>query len=199
MFPPSRSTVPPTEDSAVRSTDSDALLSRVSAAKQGYLVDSFAPLFLTPAQRRSTERRPPLINIGTHARTWAVDELVDQFLRSEKPESEGGQVQVLSLGAGTDTRFWRMRKRWSDREGEESWPVRKWVEVDFPEATSSKARTIATKVELKGALGGEVKIGTLSSFSLVLATTDPKFCRRTRRIRIIFSSLRSPSWRLAQS
>lgn len=174
MFPPSRSTGSSTEDSAVRSTDSDALLSRISAAKQGYLVDSFAPLFLTPAQRRSTERRPPLINIGTHARTWAVDELVDQFVRSEKPESDGGKVQVLNLGAGTDTRFWRMRKRWSELEGEESWPVRKWVEVDFPEATSTKARTIATKAELKGALGGDVKIGKLRLTSALRPSTDPK-------------------------
>ncbi|GAA5975421.1 hypothetical protein JCM5350_006474 [Sporobolomyces pararoseus] len=158
MFPPSRPSGSVSEDAAVRSTDSDALLSRVSAARQGYLIDSFSPLFLTPSQRRVTERRPPLINIGTHARTWAVDQLVEQFLRSGNGRNSERPLQVLSLGAGTDTRFWRMRKRWSEREGEESWPCRKWVEVDFAEATGTKARTIATKAELKSLLGGEFKI-----------------------------------------
>ncbi|GAA5944629.1 uncharacterized protein JCM15063_000063, partial [Sporobolomyces koalae] len=153
MFPPPHTASPTAEDAAVRSTDSDALLSRVSAAKQGYLVDPLAPLFLTPAQRRSTERRPPLINIGTHARCWAVDNLVQHFFQSER------DVQVLSLGAGTDTRYWRTRQWWHATQGElESWPCRKWVEVDFAEATSSKARTVATKAELKAHLGGDVKI-----------------------------------------
>ncbi|GAA6006150.1 hypothetical protein JCM11491_002050 [Sporobolomyces phaffii] len=148
MFPPSRAP----SDSAVRSTDADALLSRVSAAKHAYLADAFSPLFLTPAQRKSTEPRPPLINIGTHARTWAVDALVEQFLATREA------VQVLSLGAGTDSRFWRMRQRWTDTRGAESWPCRNWVEVDFPEATGAKARTIATKAELKSQLGGDLKV-----------------------------------------
>ncbi|BGP50501.1 carboxy methyl transferase for protein phosphatase 2A [Rhodotorula kratochvilovae] len=138
-------------DAAVRSTDSDALVSRASAAALGYLDDPFARLFLGPAQRRSSDRRPPLINIGTHARTWAVDHLVDSFLRDQV-----GPTQVLSLGAGTDTRFWRTRKRW-EAEGRE-WTCARWVEVDFPEATGAKARTVSSKPELKGALGGTVKI-----------------------------------------
>ncbi|GAA5823863.1 hypothetical protein JCM11251_003323 [Rhodosporidiobolus azoricus] len=163
MLPPRRfdgPPVPPTQqnpDAAVRSTDSDALLSRASAHQLGYLQDSFSTLFLTPTQRRSPERRPPLINIGTHARTFAVDELVEQFLL--QAGQGDGRCQVLSLGAGTDTRFWRMRKRWEDekdRVGE--WRCKRWVEVDFPEATGAKARTVSTKAELKGALGGAVKI-----------------------------------------
>ncbi|BGP18664.1 hypothetical protein JCM10213_002908 [Rhodosporidiobolus nylandii] len=159
MFPPRRlqeasGPAQPSADAAVRSTDLDALVSRASAHREGYLKDPFALLFLPPAQRRSGEKRPPLINIGTHARTWAVDELVEQFLRRE-----AGECQVLSLGAGTDTRFWRLRKKWEEgrvRLGE--WRCRRWVEVDFPEATSAKAKTVSGKTELKGALGSDVKI-----------------------------------------
>ncbi|GAA5901129.1 hypothetical protein JCM5296_006279 [Sporobolomyces johnsonii] len=174
MLLPSRQPGPATSaDAAVRATDSDALLSRVSAANQAYLADPFAPLFLSPAQRRSPERRPPLINIGTHARTWAVDHLVDQFLRSADDDDQRANVQVLSLGAGADTRFWRMRKRWDERRGAESWPCRRWVEVDFPEATGAKARTVSSKAELRGALGGEINIeqgglGLTSSLYAVL-------------------------------
>ncbi|GAA6029010.1 hypothetical protein JCM8097_001550 [Rhodosporidiobolus ruineniae] len=144
-------------DAAVRSTDLDALTSRCSAHSLGYIDDPLSLLFLPPAQRRNPDKRPPLINLGTHARTWAVDELVEQFLAASSSGEGGAQPrQVLSLGAGNDTRFWRMRKRWAD-EGRE-WTCRKWVEVDFPEATGSKARVVSMKAELKGQLGGDVKI-----------------------------------------
>ncbi|GAA6005067.1 leucine carboxy methyltransferase [Rhodotorula paludigena] len=141
-------------DAAVRSTDSDALVSRASAAALGYLADPFSSLFLSPQQRRAVDRRPPLIHIGTHARTWAVDSLVARFLdRNVGPHHP---VQVLSLGAGTDTRFWRLRKQWADAG--KDWNCARWVEVDFPEATTAKARTVSTKPDLRSALGGDVKI-----------------------------------------
>lgn len=145
-------------DAATRSTDTDALVSRTSAAAHGYLSDPFASLFLSPALRRSTEKRPPLINLGTHARTWAVDELVRQFLLAEETTAGKGK-QVLSLGAGTDTRFWRFRDEW-EKAGKE-WGCTKWVEVDFEEATAGKAKTVCGKPLLKGKLGGEIKIGEL--------------------------------------
>lgn len=51
-------------------------------------------------------KRPPLINIGTHARTTGVDELVRRFLLGPAKAAGGGQI--VSLGAGSDTRFWRI-------------------------------------------------------------------------------------------
>ncbi|GAA5856635.1 hypothetical protein JCM8547_005902 [Rhodosporidiobolus lusitaniae] len=172
MFPPPHTgPSPSTADSAVRSTDSDALVSRVAAHSLHYLDDPLSLLFLSPQQRRNPDRRPPLINIGTHARCWAVDDLVEQFLREGRagsgggagqPTGQAGGVQVLSLGAGTDTRFWRLRKRWQqwrdkgDEVGE--WPCRRWVEVDFPEATGAKARTVSSKADLRKELGEDVKI-----------------------------------------
>ncbi|KAL8278440.1 hypothetical protein RQP46_009130 [Phenoliferia psychrophenolica] len=139
-------------DASVRSTDTDALVSRASAASLGYLSDPFAPLFLTPALRRSTEKRPPLINIGTHARTWAIDALVAQFLA----DADGGERQVLSLGAGTDTRMWRLIDK-AKLEGR-PWACRRWIEVDFEEATGGKARTVVGKQILKDPLGDAIRI-----------------------------------------
>ncbi|GAA5842037.1 hypothetical protein JCM9279_002763 [Rhodotorula babjevae] len=141
------------EDAAVRSTDTDALVSRCCAASLGYLDDNLSPAFLSPNQRRNLDRRPPLINLGTHARTWAVDRLVADFLLVAQV---GHQCQVVSLGAGTDSRFWRMRNLF-DHQGRD-WPCKHWVEVDFPEATSAKARAVASKPALRDALGDSVKI-----------------------------------------
>ena len=39
--------------------------------------------------------------MGTHHRTIAIDRVVDSFLKN-------GGKQVVSLGAGSDTRFWRL-------------------------------------------------------------------------------------------
>lgn len=152
------------EDAAVRSTDTDALVSRCAAASLDYLDDKLSPLFLAPNQRRNLDRRPPLINIGTHARTYALDRLVADFLLLDHHQvghQPARQCQVVSLGAGTDSRFWRIRTLF-DQQGRD-WPCKHWVEVDFPEATSAKARTVASKPVLRDALGGNVKIGASPS------------------------------------
>lgn len=80
-----------------------------SAVKQGYLVDPYAEKLIRGRPSRQTYLRPPLINLGTHARTWAVDQLVESFLRDVVGEGEVGQI--VSLGAGSDTRFWRLQVR----------------------------------------------------------------------------------------
>jgi [phosphatase 2A protein]-leucine-carboxy methyltransferase len=78
-----------------------------SAVNLGYLVDPFVSHLYRPKYGESSQssggssRKPPLINVGTHHRTWAIDLLVDQFL-------ERGGKQIVSLGAGSDTRFWRL-------------------------------------------------------------------------------------------
>ena len=46
-----------------------------------------------------------MINVGTYLRTRGIDHLVDQFL--EAAEEDGGQI--VSLGAGSDSRFWQLR------------------------------------------------------------------------------------------
>ncbi|SCZ89094.1 BZ3500_MvSof-1268-A1-R1_Chr1-1g00951 [Microbotryum saponariae] len=176
---------------AVQSTDLDALLSRHSASTLSYLSDPYTTYFLPPSIRRagpSGWRRPVLIHLGTHARTWGVDRGVERFLfgggRTEGEGREGsgsgrgsggeqvarsklgrrGKRQVLSMGAGTDTRYWRMRDKWISEAAEgsrtlEGWEeVVNWVEVDFEEATSAKAKIVATKKELKDGVGHSLKI-----------------------------------------
>ncbi|OWZ50778.1 leucine carboxyl methyltransferase 1 [Cryptococcus neoformans A2-102-5] len=144
-------------DDAVRLTDDDAASSRLyvsrlrapstapdyaacsSAAQAGYLHDPFASLLYKapmsqpgefPPQGASRARKPPLINVGTHHRTWGIDLLVDRFLQS-------GGKQVVSLGAGSDTRFWRLMSRATPPD------LAKYVEIDFPHLTSPKAQRIA--------------------------------------------------------
>jgi [phosphatase 2A protein]-leucine-carboxy methyltransferase len=123
----------------VRSTDDDAAASRLSCAELGYIDDPFATAFVT-----APAARPPLINIGTHARTWAMDVVVHGFLNSQPSRPK----QIVSLGAGTDTRFFKLH-----RDGLRGPNLRRYVEIDFAESTSKKARIVKGHPAFASALG----------------------------------------------
>lgn len=82
-------------DRAVQKTDHDAAASKMSAVKRGYYEDPYLELFCP-----KFESRLPLLNIGTWCRVRAIDEFIAQFLTTH----EGKKVQIVSLGAGSDTR-----------------------------------------------------------------------------------------------
>lgn len=95
---------------ALHHVESSKLTLPRSAVNLGYLPDPFLPYLYRPPMSSShggnagaggPSRKPPLINVGTHHRTMAVDMLVQQFFHR-------GGGQVLGLGAGSDTRFWRL-------------------------------------------------------------------------------------------
>jgi [phosphatase 2A protein]-leucine-carboxy methyltransferase len=102
MFPPPSKSQD--ADGSIRSTDNDAALARLSAVQKSYLSDPFIR-FLVP-RAHLQPARPPLINIGTFVRTIAIDDLVQQWLSISS--NTGKKCQIVSLGAGSDTRFWRL-------------------------------------------------------------------------------------------
>ncbi|KAK3110920.1 carboxy methyl transferase for protein phosphatase 2A [Teratosphaeriaceae sp. CCFEE 6253] len=89
-------------DAIVQQTDHDASSSRMSTVALGYLEDPFAEAFL--AQGGQITKRYPIIHRGTYVRTKAIDHLVDRLLLAQ-PEQ---RKQIVSLGAGSDTRFFRL-------------------------------------------------------------------------------------------
>ncbi|CAK4034311.1 Leucine carboxyl methyltransferase 1 [Lecanosticta acicola] len=89
-------------DQVIQQTDNDASSSRMSAVESGYLEDPFAKSFFPAGQE--VARRYPIINRGTYVRTKGIDRLVSCFLNTD-PDSE---KQIVSLGAGSDSRFFRM-------------------------------------------------------------------------------------------
>ncbi|KAH9942177.1 leucine carboxyl methyltransferase [Epithele typhae] len=131
----------PGGDSAIRATDGDAVLARFSAVQRGYLADPFLAPFVPRAHLQPP--RPPLINIGTYVRSEAVDGLLGAWL-ARCPRG----AQVVSLGAGSDTRFWRLAA------GPRKDAVARYVEIDFPENTTKKAMAIRKHAVLHEPLGG---------------------------------------------
>ncbi|KAE8375191.1 S-adenosyl-L-methionine-dependent methyltransferase [Aspergillus bertholletiae] len=127
------------KDRVVQGTDNDASVSRLSAVALGYLQDPFAKTVL------GTEfetRRLPIINRGTYVRTTAIDRLVNQFL-SQEPQTK---KQIISLGAGTDTRAFRLF-------ASQSPPNLIYHEIDFAVNTTAKIKFIHSTPTLQRALG----------------------------------------------
>ncbi|KZT72270.1 leucine carboxyl methyltransferase [Daedalea quercina L-15889] len=144
MLPPRfKESARPDTDGAVRLTDTDAALARLSAVHKHYLTDPFIRHFVPRAHLQPP--RPPLINIGTYVRSEGIDKLVEAWFSFT--EQEGTQCQVVSLGAGSDTRFWRIST------GPRKDLLRAYFEIDFAEITTKKAMAIRKSKELSVVLG----------------------------------------------
>ncbi|RFU30576.1 hypothetical protein B7463_g5789, partial [Scytalidium lignicola] len=136
-------------DETIQGTDTDAAVSRLSAVTLGYLEDRYAEHFVSgPAIRRL-----PIINRGTYTRTSTLDLLINAFLSSSgsktptssSPSASAAQLQtkqIISLGAGTDTRYFRIRDQ----------NLHKNViyhEFDFPRVTEVKYRVVQNSPSLR--------------------------------------------------
>ncbi|KAI4118456.1 MAG: hypothetical protein LQ345_001484 [Seirophora villosa] len=126
------------KDKIVQQTDQDASVSRLSAVELGYLDDPFAKLFVSG---NGNQRRFPIINRGTYVRTTAIDNLVHRFLSS--PSSSAARKQIISFGAGSDTRFFRLRTQ------APPFPAFTYHELDFASNTAQKIATIARSPALR--------------------------------------------------
>ena len=132
----------------IQGTDTDAAVSRLSAVELGYLDDPYAQYFVQNSgpgdrrlpiinrgewgrDRRQFDQRAYTVFVGTYTRTAALNALIESFL-AEKG-SLSGTRQIVSLGAGTDTRpISLFRKR---RQADLV-----YHEIDFPAACSRKMR-----------------------------------------------------------
>lgn len=128
------------KDAAVQQTSDDAAVSKLSALSLGYISDEFLGYFIPLAAR---SRRPPLINRGYFARSCAMSQIMKSFAQlAQTTQNQQNQVkiQVLSLGAGSDTTYFRLKK--------EKKHIFKYYEVDFLDAMKRKYDTIMNTPEL---------------------------------------------------
>ncbi|KAM7217031.1 putative leucine carboxyl methyltransferase [Rhypophila decipiens] len=139
-------------DATIQGTDTDAAVSRLSAVHLGYLQDPFANLFVQPGPSGSSARRLPIINRGTYTRTTAIDKLVNIFLS----QTEGQERQIISLGAGTDTRSLRL---FSASTSSRQQPVQNltYHEIDFPDIRARKLRIVRGSPQLRNVLSDPVE------------------------------------------
>ncbi|KAM9804463.1 tRNA wybutosine-synthesizing protein 4 [Neosynchiropus ocellatus] len=132
-------------DTAVQGTNDSSVVSKVSAATQGYFQDVSLQQFVSKVARRA-----PLINRGYYVRWKAVDHCVKRFLQVTEKCS---RRQVLSLGAGFDSLYFRLHAEGAlDRVAV--------FEVDFPDVTQRKAALIRSSHTLRAMLDPQVQFLT---------------------------------------
>ncbi len=134
-------------DEVVQGTDHDAASSRMSAVALGYLEDEYANAFFTSGQE--APRRYPIINRGTYVRTKVLDELVARFLRTRPNERK----QIISLGAGSYTRFFRLRSKSKDVNYSKVY----YHELDFEHNVGQKRAQIRSSSKLQDLVEGARK------------------------------------------
>ena len=98
-------------------TNDDATAARNSAAKKGYITDEYVSLFTKKS------KSSPLMNKGTALRTLAINSMIAKYAQEYK------EIQVVSLGAGFDTRCFTLDS------------IIYW-EIDFPQVVQKKIQII---------------------------------------------------------
>ncbi|GMT34564.1 hypothetical protein PFISCL1PPCAC_25861, partial [Pristionchus fissidentatus] len=127
------------DDYSVQKTNDDASQSKLAAVKMGYWKDEFLARFVSMStDDGQLVHRDPEISLGYWARVTVIRQYVDAFL-----ERAGPGAQIISIGCGFDTLFWRLKS-----EGK---TFARFVEVDFSSVTSRKLRVIRRAA---AALGG---------------------------------------------
>ncbi|XP_067912109.1 leucine carboxyl methyltransferase 1 isoform X3 [Heterodontus francisci] len=135
-----------TADEAVRSTCDDATVCKRFAVSMSYWKDPYIQYFT----KQPNERKAPEINRGYYARVKAVNILLDAFIKKTSCN-----CQVINLGAGLDTTFWRLKNQ--------NMLPKKYFEIDFPMIVMRKVHLIKTKPPLSKPI-----IETHSSSSLLI-------------------------------
>ncbi|XP_004466778.2 tRNA wybutosine-synthesizing protein 4 [Dasypus novemcinctus] len=121
---------------AVQSTNDSSALSKSSLAARGYVHDAFAALLVA-----GTARRTALIHRGYYVRARAVRHCVRAFLERKCAPFDAPRSQILSLGAGSDSLYFRLKAA-GCLAGAAVW------EVDFPDVARRKAERIRDTPEL---------------------------------------------------
>uniref|UniRef100_A0A287AK95 Leucine carboxyl methyltransferase 1 n=1 Tax=Sus scrofa TaxID=9823 RepID=A0A287AK95_PIG len=116
------------DDEGVRGPCEDATLCKRFAVSIGYWQDPCIPHLV----RLSKARKAPEINRGYFGHVHSVSQLIKAFLRKT-----GCNCQILNLGAGMDTTFWRLK--------DEDLLPSKYFEIDFPMIVMRNLHSIKLK------------------------------------------------------
>ena len=140
-------------DAAIIKTAQDALVTKAAAVQAGYYADPFLPAFLNPHEHRRHVQ--PMIKRGTFARVACVDKALRSFWeivqsQAVAQQNEHGIVQVIVLGAGMDTTYFRFRQFIQQQQQQQgtnnSHPSLSWYEVDHATICRDKASRIDRKL-----------------------------------------------------
>jgi [phosphatase 2A protein]-leucine-carboxy methyltransferase len=116
------------ELNSVEDTALDAANAKSSAVHQGYYRDPYIDFFVG-----QTFRQIPPMNLGYFVRTLSMWNAITKF-----HTVHGDGIQVVVLGSGYDTLFWRLR--------DASVNVSRWFDVDLPHVVERKGPVLRNEI-----------------------------------------------------
>lgn len=116
------------ELNSVEDTAMDAANAKASAVSQGYYEDPYIEYFV-PNQVRQL---PPM-NLGYFARILSMRDAILKFHKVH-----GDSIQVVILGGGYDTLFWRLRDQGVN--------VQHWYDIDLPHVVEKKSYVLQNSI-----------------------------------------------------
>ena len=126
----------------VSATADDAILSKLSCVRLKYYEDKYLETLLS---NKKKVRRAPIINRGYYVRVAAFDKIITDFLQLNLCKN-GSPKQIISLGAGIDTTFWRLSN--SHPHLFKANNLSKFIEIDMFKTCSRKLRLLTQHEEL---------------------------------------------------
>ncbi|MES1920200.1 hypothetical protein MHBO_001894 [Bonamia ostreae] len=117
---------------AIKNTANDALEAKQSCVETGYYRDDFLRHFTKGYQKRS-----PVINRGYYCRVKAVENILIKFCQN----FEDRPKQVVSLGCGFDTTFFRLKHH-------HNIIFSNYIELDYKSIVSAKSEIIKNEKKL---------------------------------------------------
>lgn len=118
-------------------TNNEASRSKLALAELGYMRDDYVRHFTHQSLKRTPE-----INRGYYSRVYSVAHLVTRFL-----SAGGATAQVVNIGSGFDTLFWRLI------DNPDTPPFARYVDVDHIEIQEHKIKVIKENPELLRPVG----------------------------------------------
>ncbi|XP_050030881.1 tRNA wybutosine-synthesizing protein 4-like [Dermacentor andersoni] len=140
------------KQSSVQRTNDSSIVSKCSMASKGYVTDDFTRLFVAKCARRS-----PLINRGYYVRAKCMSQLFKDYCGAFRNHT----CQVLSLGAGYDANFFKLKAAGT-------LPVNcRYFEVDLPLVVANKKDIIESSTELRSLVNAAVTSGHQPQYCLL--------------------------------
>ncbi|GKY96106.1 hypothetical protein MPSEU_000570900 [Mayamaea pseudoterrestris] len=131
-------------DSRIQSTAHDAVRAKAAAVKAGYYKDPFVAAFAAASNRNNNHDAPPtvqpIIKRGSFARVACVERALVSFLNLFSKHETTKPPQVVVLGAGNDTTFFRLQAGLIS--GVLTQRDCHWFDVDYQAVISAKLETI---------------------------------------------------------
>ena len=141
-------------DDSVAKTNDDASQCKRSAVTLGYWQDPYLNALVKPSLSNQEIRKAPEIHLGYFTRVTSIWNLLIKAINKVSDiQGKGAKIQILNLGCGYDTLFWRLQDYLASTSRHDM--VKCFVDIDLPEVTAKKCMSVRRSNNLIAKVAGD--------------------------------------------